>query len=381
MPKRLKLSVIFVAAVISALYCPPFAKVNAIPESEPQAYLQKPKYNQFEHKALAHQQECGNCHKFPSPNWNKVRTGPDAFADITEYPQHDSCITCHKEQFFTGPQPAICSICHTNPGPSNSNRHPFPNPREIFDLSAKGKTATSDFVVVFPHDKHVDIVAAHLRPRTGFVNAAFVRETARAEESCSVCHKTMSPQGDLADEYLVKKPAKIGDAFWLKRGTFKSNPIGHTTCFTCHSADSGMLPAPETCSACHKLKPPQPAADFNDKLAAPMGATEKTMLDRWRQRDSSGTFRHEWFSHAELSCSTCHNVQTMNTAEPLTKKVSMSACATCHATPTSDDGGALNYEISQRKKNTRFECVKCHIGFGKSLIPSSHTKALTDAGK
>ncbi len=379
MTKRLKLSVVFVAAVISALSCPPFAKVNAVPDTEPQAYLQKPKYNQFEHKTLTHQQECGNCHKFPSSNWNKVRTGSDAFADITEYPQHDSCIKCHKQQFYRGTPPAICSICHTNPGPRISTRHPFPNPREIFDLSLKGKKATSDFVIGFPHDKHVDIVAAHRRPRTGFVNAAFVRETARAEESCSVCHKTMSPQGDLPDEYLVKKPEKSGDAFWLKRGTFKSTPIGHTTCFTCHSADTGILPAPETCSACHKLKPPQPAADYNDKLAAPMGVTEKAMLDRWRRRDSSGTFRHEWFSHAEASCSTCHNVLTMNTADPLTKKVSMSACATCHATPTSDDGGALNFEADSRQKNPKFDCTKCHVTFGKLAIPKSHLDALSAA--
>ncbi|MBK8302992.1 MAG: hypothetical protein IPK98_06175 [Chloracidobacterium sp.] len=65
------------------------------------------------------------------------------------------------QQFFKGAKPNICSICHTNPSPRDSTRHPFPNPREIFDASPKGKTATSDFVVGFPHDKHIDIVAGH----------------------------------------------------------------------------------------------------------------------------------------------------------------------------------------------------------------------------
>lgn len=379
MTKRLEIFVLFVAVVISALFWPPFSRVSAVPVSETRAKVHKPKYDQFEHKTLAHQQECGNCHKFPSPNWNKVRTGADAFADITEYPQHESCIKCHKQQFFRGTPPAICSICHTTPGPRISARHPFPNPREIFDLSAKGKKATSDFVIGFPHDKHIEIVSAHGAPKTGFVNASFAREPRRAEESCAVCHKTMSPQGDLADEYLVKKPEKIGDAFWLKRGTFKSTPISHATCFTCHSADTGILPAPETCAACHKLKPPQPAADYNDKLAVLMGVTDKPMLDRWQMRDSSATFRHEWFSHADASCSTCHNVLTMTAANPLTKKVSVSACATCHATATSDDGGALNFETDSRQKNPKFECTKCHITFGKLAIPRSHLDALSAA--
>lgn len=354
------------------------ASFSAKPASTPR---KAQKYSEFAHETKAHQLECSSCHKFPSDNWKKVRPEAEAFEDITDYPRHDSCVNCHREQFFKGKPPEICSICHTDPGPGNSTRHPFPNPREIYDLSKKGQNAASDFVVGFPHDKHIDIVSAHERPRSEFIAASFFRESRRAEESCSVCHKTMSPQGDSSDEFLVKKPDKIGDGYWLKKGTFKSVPLGHTTCFTCHSAESGILPAPQTCSACHKLKPSQPAVDFNEKLAGPMGATDKAMLDRWRSRDASGTFRHEWFSHADTSCATCHNVLKMNTADPLTKKVNISACSTCHATPTLDDGGVLNFEMAQRKKNARFECVKCHIVFGRSPVPSSHTKALADAGK
>lgn len=379
--KWLKLFVLVVMVVIPALLCLPAVEVGAIPERNSQRDLRGARHDQFEHKIPAHQQECASCHKFPSPNWEKVRTGSDAFADITEYPQHDSCLKCHRPQFFTGSPPTICSICHINPGPSNSSRHPFPNPRELFDLSPKGREATSDFVVGFPHDKHIDIVSAHRRPETTFVKAGFVHLMARGEESCSVCHKTMAPQGDLPDEYLVKKPDKIGEGFWLKRGTFKSNPIGHATCFTCHSADSGMLPGPQNCADCHKLKPPQPTADFNEKLALAMGATEKAMLERWRLRDSSGTFRHEGLGHAGLSCSTCHNVLTMNTVEPLTKKIGIAVCSTCHATPTLDGGGVINYEIARRKKSSRFECAKCHVAFGKSPLPPSHAKALSEAGK
>ena len=339
------------------------------------------RYTEFSHAEKAHRADCGTCHKFPTKNWNQVRTGGAAFPDQTDYPKHESCLKCHTQQFFKGARPAICSICHTNPSPRDSSRQPFPNPREIFDESPKGKRAQSDFAVGFPHDKHIEIVSSHREGSTSFINASFSDNHRRpaAEESCSVCHKTMSPQDKSDDEYLTPPPAKLGDDFWLKKGTFKSAPIGHATCFTCHSADTGILPAPQTCSACHKLKLPMPPADFDAKLAGKMIVGDKVMTDAWRLRTSAGTFRHEFFAHAELSCSTCHNLTTMNTAEPTTRKVPISACATCHATPTSEDGGALNYEMDKRKESGTFQCAKCHITFGKQPVPSSHAKAVADA--
>jgi len=326
-----------------------------------------------------HQMECGSCHKFPSANWEKVRK-TDAFPDVTDYPKHESCLDCHREQFFKGDPPAICTICHTNPSPNDSSRHPFPNPREIFDQSPKGKSAVSDFQVSFPHDKHIDIVSEY-KPERIFNGAMFVSARMRradgGEESCIVCHKTYQPQGDSDDEYVTKPPAKLGDAFWLKKGTFKTVPTGHATCFPCHSQDSGLAPAPTDCGTCHKLASGETVkADFDAKQALTMGISDKIMLTAWRNRDSSGTFRHEWFSHAELKCTSCHNAAAINTLAPLTKKVSVTSCSGCHITATSDDGGILNYEIDSRKKDAKFECVKCHVAFGKSPIPDSHFKAV-----
>ena len=347
--------------------------------AQPRTTPRPAKYSAFPHNTKAHQIECASCHKFPSANWNKVRTGDAAFADITDYPKHESCLNCHRQQFFRGTRPAICSICHTNPGPRDSSRHPFPNPREIFDASAKGKTASSDFEIGFSHEKHVDIVTASGGARSIFTPVSFTARR-RAEESCAVCHTTMRPQGDTSDEYLTKTPATLGDAFWLKKGTFKSVPIGHTTCFTCHSADSGLPPSPTDCATCHKLKQAAPPADFDAKLAATMGVTERTILDAWRRRDSSGTFRHEFASHNELSCDTCHNVQTMNTLDAKTKRVAVTSCSMCHVTATVDDGGAMNFEVQSRKTNPAFNCAKCHVVFGKQPVPESHLKAIIDAG-
>src|SRR5215213_836958 len=110
------------------------------------------RYSEFPHSS--HKMKCDSCHKFPSPNWKTVRK-TEAFPDITEYPRHESCLSCHRQQFFKGAKPAICSICHLSAQPQGGPRHPFPNPREIFDQSPKGKTARSDFQISFPHDKHI----------------------------------------------------------------------------------------------------------------------------------------------------------------------------------------------------------------------------------
>jgi len=341
------------------------------------------KFTDFPHNAAQHGKlACNSCHKFPSANWKRVRKESEAFPDITDYPKHQSCLNCHRQEFFGGPKPAICSVCHTNPTPRDTSRHPFPNPREIFDLSPKGKQAVSDFAISFPHDKHIEIVSQNVGSEGRIIKVSFApKRTAMDEKSCSVCHQTNYPQGKSDDEYVTKPPAKLGDAFWLKKGTFKTTPIGHTTCFTCHSQEAGILPAPENCAACHKLAQKLPVTDFDAKFAAAIGELDKITLTSWRKRDSSATFRHEFSSHAELECATCHNVAAMKTDDALTKRVPVTSCNMCHITATSDDGGILNYEIDARKKDANFQCVKCHITFGKMAIPESHFKAVVAAGQ
>ena len=193
---RIVIGVIFAAVFAGGILYRSSVPVGANSGTAPKPKPRKVKYSAFPHDTKAHRIDCASCHKFPSDNWEKVRTGDTAFADITEYPRHESCLSCHKQQFFRGAKPAICSICHVAPSPRNSARHPFPNPREIFDLSPKGKTAESDFVIGFPHDKHIEIVARSGPRNTAFVNAAFVRGKGRqeGEASCAVCHQTQLPQ-------------------------------------------------------------------------------------------------------------------------------------------------------------------------------------------
>lgn len=376
---RLIVFAVIVLIVSFFMFRPEMAGTSA--RSLDAAQQVKGKYSKFSHNVKAHNLACSTCHKFPSDNWNKVRAEDSAFPDITDYPKHQSCIGCHKQQFFRGSPPEICSICHTNPSPRDSSRHPFPNPRELFDVSPKGKTAFSAFNVFFPHDKHIEIVSAFTKSPRLFQKASFALNSRPMlqEESCSVCHQTLNPQGDSGDEYATATPKNLGEGFWLKKGTFKTAPIGHTVCFTCHVTDSGLSPEPDSCATCHRLKRVIPFVDYDPNMAASMKIPDKVTIAAWQRRDSSGKFRHEWFSHAELGCSTCHNVTAIDTTDPATKRVRIESCAMCHATASSDDGGALNFEVDSRKADAGFQCVMCHVIFGNLPIPKSHSAALAAA--
>lgn len=346
----------------------------------------RPKYSKFSHNIAKHkEQACDACHKFPTPNWNTVRKGDAAFPDVTEYPQHASCINCHRQQFYRSVKPVICSVCHVDVTPRGGPRHPFPNPPEMFDASPKGRDAYSEFQINFPHAQHEGLFGG-IRPDAGedsdsmFARVSFRHQdaAAQASESCAVCHQTYQPQGDSDNEFVTPPPKDLAEEdFWLKKGAFKTTPQSHAACFTCHSEDGGIKPAQTDCATCHKLLPPvAPRADFDAKLAAAMGITDKTMLEKWRRREA-GRFRHEWFSHAELACTSCHNVAALNTLDEKTKKVPVISCGGagmgCHI---GEPDSVLNVAVEKKKADPNFRCTKCHVIFGLEPVPASHLEAV-----
>jgi hypothetical protein len=350
-------------------------------------------YAKFSHQThvVAQKLVCNSCHKVPSKNWKEVRKGDAAFPDVSDFPEHSSCLNCHREQFFARerPAPVICSNCHVKNSPRDTSRYLFPSLGDVTDPLEKRRAFASEFGIGFPHDKHIDVVGLNV-PDAGRDHGRFVNVSLQEKKkdgppkSCPVCHQTYQPQANSSEEYVTKPPKNIGDAFWLKKGTFKTTPNSHTVCFTCHSADSGIAPAPTDCNICHKLSTPpqlpqQLKADFDPKLAVTMGITDPTMLNKWSRRISAGGFRHEGGEHPDLNCMGCHNVPTMNTLEPQTLKVAVRTCGGtdgCHVTATTDDGGALNFEIDQKKKNPAFVCTKCHVTFGRESVPEDHPKAI-----
>lgn len=395
---RNKSGAILILIVLTVLLAASFASpIEGAPQRRPQrSRSQKPTtppkpkidYKSFSHTTHTVTQKlaCNSCHKVPSKNWNVVRKGDAAFADVTDFPEHSACLECHRTQFFARerPAPAICSNCHIAVTPKDTVRWLFPSLGDITDPKLKRRDALSEFGVAFPHDKHIDVVgmnASPAEPRGVFVRASFQQKKPAPPKSCPVCHETYQPQGKSSEEYLTKPPKDIGDNFWLKKGTFKTIPNSHTICFTCHSADSGIPPAPTNCEMCHKLVAPmQLKTDFDAGPAATMGA-DRLMLARWSRRVSAGGFRHEGGEHPDLSCLNCHNAESANfsTIDPKTLKVPIKSCGGadgCHITQTADDGGALNFEIDSKRKNPSFVCTKCHVVFGKEAIPESHPRAI-----
>ena len=349
-------------------------------------------YSQFSHvtHVTTEKLACDSCHKFPTKNWKEVRKGDEAFPDVTEYPEHQSCLNCHRQQFFARerPVPRICYNCHFNATPVETSRYPFPSVGEKFLSSAKAQDFVSDFQVSFPHDKHLDVISQNGTLQSDgpalFVRASIGRLWQPEEsdpKSCAVCHQTYQPQGKSDDEFVTKPPKDIGDSFWLKKGAYKTRPITHAACFTCHNQEAELAPLPQNCDACHKLSETVPLAEFDPQLAKKIGIDDWWSLTAWRGRFSSGTFRHE--VHTDTSCTKCHNVTLIDTVDIKSVKVPVNSCGGaegCHVTATADDGGILNYEIDQRKTNEKFVCVKCHIVLGTKPAPASHLEAIVKAG-
>ena len=348
-------------------------------------------YTQFSHRTHVEMQKltCDSCHKVPSKNWKQVRKGDAAFPDVTDFPEHASCLNCHRQQFFARerPAPAICANCHVNNSPRDTSRFVFPSLGDVTDPLLKRRDFVSEFSVGFPHDKHIDVVGMNAPPADGNVRGLFVTVALQEKKkdttpaSCPVCHQTYQPQGNSSEEYVTKPPKNLGDNFWLKKGAFKTIPNSHAICFTCHNSDSGVAPEPKDCNVCHKLKSPQTDLkfDFDQKLASDMGITDKVILARWSRRISAGAFRHEGGEHPDLNCMSCHNVATFNTLDLKTLKVPVRSCGGadgCHITATTDDGGSLNFEMDQKKKDPAFVCTKCHVIFGKEAMPENHPAAI-----
>ena len=146
----------------------------------------KPKidYARFSHTThvVTEKLACNSCHKVPSKNWNAIRKGDAAFQDVADFPEHSSCLNCHRAQFFARerPAPVICSNCHIAVTPRDTARWLFPSLGDITDPKLKRREFVSEFGVGFPHDKHIDVVGKNLKSPSLFgrdgaslVNASF----------------------------------------------------------------------------------------------------------------------------------------------------------------------------------------------------------------
>jgi len=305
-------------------------------------------YSQFSHRThiKTDKPACDSCHKFPTANWKDVRPGDAAFPDVAEFPKHETCLNCHRQQFFARqrPAPAICSNCHVNVTPRDTARFLFPS---LGDVSGKPERKNvAEFAVSFPHEKHED-------------------------QECTVCHQLD------------------------KEGEVKTKPNSHTVCFSCHNVESELAPLPSTCNACHKLadaaqssevvlNPPYGSGgirsnpfyktsfsrkDLNNPPTA-VGGIEKrahAVLSRndlndpptavggiagfdsqMKVRDDAdySKFQHSSAYHQRLPCALCHRRDTNAVQPTIPGAKDHLPCAGCHVKQFADRSNAI--------------CTNCH---------------------
>jgi hypothetical protein len=267
-------------------------------------------YSKFSHATPKHQAACDSCHKVPTKDWTKV----SAFPDVTDYPGHDACVSCHRPQFFKGARPPICSVCHSKTSPRDDARFAFRNPATKLQFDTE-----------FPHDKHQDVIALSRRPQTLI---AFAHAASQNYNNCTICHAS-------------------------RTATFKAAPADHGSCFNCHW--KSQEPVAANCNGCHKL------------AVAPYVLTDPKRI--------SAKFIHEGGGEKKqhvAECTTCHiNITKAASLRGLKADVPITACTECH----NKDGLRLDLstELLALDKNRTFVCVYCHApDVGNLDPPASH---------
>lgn len=284
-------------------------------------------YTKFSHATEKHQGECLTCHKIPSREWQKTSTLPD----VTDYPGHAACVGCHRQQFFKGARPPICSVCHTKTSPRDGARFAFRNPATLLQFS-----------IEFPHDKHQDVIAS-ARSKPTFAFAHVVQNREETYNNCTICHAQRT-----------SVPARVWpDNFSPQPATFKSSPDSHASCFGCHW--KSQEPVASNCNGCHKLAKP-----YTNEFAP-----ERISLK----------FMHEGGGEKKThvaECTTCHiNITRAESLRGLKPDVPITACTECH------NREGLRQDVSKElvsiDKDHAFVCTYCHTSnVGKLNPPASH---------
>lgn len=365
-------------------------------------------YSRFNHNRPEHRQRsCDSCHIVWAIEEKTRELTSDAL-DITDFPEHESCLDCHRQQFFRGARPVICSNCHNVVSPRSDSRFVFPK-----------KNAASQFDNVFPHASHVKSTMLGQFKR-------IAGPSANLQSSCMYCHK-VNP--------TAFKPAKgaPAEAFAPPAGTFMTTPTSHVTCFQCHfqkGVENRETPPLATeCAKCHvsiaapaatpvptpkpastpakkasmatgtaasevviipismHASPQKPSSAGAQKPVAPVApkatpaptpiAAHNVPAQVWPERIVL-KFAHDKDAHKKrmnddgkevaITCLQCHTAarkaMTLGDMRKKESKVQVPSCTSsaCHSATsgTAQLGLSLYRELRDRGKEPKFECALCH---------------------
>jgi hypothetical protein len=363
-------------------------------------------YSKFSHATKGHFENCSSCHLIPS--FQKP--------DIADYPDHPSCVNCHRQQLFRGARPVICSNCHTVTAPRSEARFKFPKPDEA-----------SQFADIFPH-------ASHIKTTSLLQFEKVAGKKMNIQATCMHCHKV----DNLARKPPAGAPADAAEHAPFRAGTFMTTPTSHTTCFACHwqkgTENREQLPLSTDCAGCHNnlAKPMiQTASLTTAASASPAGKTSapkivpaavargtlQTALQGALAAHTTLTpprispkFLHELDPHKKranenwkpgddektkelpITCTQCHaGVRKAKTLEAMRLKVNqvqlLPSCSTsaCHTAISGTTGLKLSVfrELRERGKDAKFDCALCHTPpvSLNAEVPCSHYTAVLNSAK
>ena len=313
------------------------------------------RYSVFLHGSEKHKSvACNACHTVPT-RWTAARE----FPDVADFPDHDACVRCHRQQFFSGQAfsgtgPTICTVCHLRAAPREEARFAFGRPNNSQQQS-KAKDERQ-FTIEFPHDQHQNVIAANRFAVAGvhFLPASFAVGAQKGANynNCTICHESRKDALTTMSRDSFRPPA----------GTFKSVPQAHDACFDCHWR--GQKPTSDDCGGCHKRTdisyaaiawPARKSAKFNHEG----GGAEKTHV---------------------VECTSCHiNITRARILRGLTPDVPIAACAGCHKDSKKTTYGktlkSVEDELAQYQKTG--QCTYCHTSdVGGKKPPASHEIAV-----
>lgn len=295
-------------------------------------------YSQFSHSTHVDKEKpaCDGCHKFPTANWEQVRKGDAAFPDVADFPQHESCLDCHRQQFFARerPAPAICSNCHVNVTPRDTTRFLFPSLGDVSSTQPKRKSA-SEFAINFPRDKHDEEVKISPKSHTNCFSCHNVEaELAPAPKDCHVCHKfDFRPPASSRHHARVsaaQQQMKVRDNADYSKFQHSSAYHARLPCLLCHrrenSAARPAMPGGKDhapCAGCHVKQ----FADSSSAICTNCHSDPSTAALKPFPRLSSFNAIFDHARHAGNACASCHRPARGGVA--LTIPAGLNAHATC----------------------------------------------------
>jgi hypothetical protein len=364
---KISLSKVTVILIVASVLISPSSLFEISAQRGKKVQSNRKIYNRFAHDNAAHRkQSCSSCHKAPT-GFSNAETAAGAsyrYPDITDYPDHDSCFDCHRQQLFRGARPAICSICHTKVSPRDKARFAFPVPNQ-----------PEEFGVRFPHNAHQDIIAKVAIPQT--------KPNEKTDyNNCTICHL---PAKDKIYNTAPRRPQMVAletglvvaahrEKIQAPVGYFKTRPNGHDSCFNCHYSE--QKPTRNDCAGCHiPLGNPLAESNVLERLSLNFNhdsKKEKIDLDEKTGKENKIFV----YNHAQ-ECTSCHLRITQSAdLRMLDPDVPFFTCAKCHVDEIKSEVNRRNEDLVKRKANAQHQiqsCSFCHNTFvGSYQLPESH---------